>query len=319
LSSLVIFLVLLALPATPSAADICGAGSFIRQELDQGGVRRSYHTYAPKGLGSNPKPLVVMLHGSGGSGPKSADCGASESYINTIADQEKFLVVYPDGIGGSWNTCGPDSGATDQADDVGFVKSVIAEVSAAHEVNLKKVYVIGVSAGGMLASRFARHAADQVAGIGMIVAAERVDTLGECGAPSQPISVVVMNGDADRFVPYHGGCVWGDCKKYGAVQSTAATIAFWKAANGMTTAVPETFVYPDINPRDRVRISRQLYGGGTAGPKVALFHSSGGGHAGPSTAQKCLPKFICDVIVGPQNWDIEGLAEMWALLKTAER
>ena len=71
--------------------------------MNAGGLDRSYRLYIPAGLAS-PAPLVVMMHGGFGSVQQ-----AERAYgWDQLADDAKFVVAYPDGVGRAWNV-GPDS------------------------------------------------------------------------------------------------------------------------------------------------------------------------------------------------------------------
>ncbi|POY06589.1 polyhydroxybutyrate depolymerase, partial [Mycobacterium kansasii] len=94
--------------------------------IDVGGVQRSYRLYKPAGL-PRAAPLVVMLHGGFGSARQ-----AERSYDwDELADSEKFVVAYPDGLNRAWNAngggcCGRS--AREGVDDVAFVNAAVAAV-----------------------------------------------------------------------------------------------------------------------------------------------------------------------------------------------
>ena len=58
-------------------------------------VKRKYLVYRPIGI-TEIKAVVMVLHGGGGLGIGVSDIGAHPlSVFRTIADNEKFIVVYP--------------------------------------------------------------------------------------------------------------------------------------------------------------------------------------------------------------------------------
>src|SRR5271156_7096716 len=74
---------------TPGAGSIPVGQS--TQNIDVGGVSRTFHVYRPSGL-SGDAPLVVMLHGGFGTGAQ-----AERSYHwDREADAGPFLVASPD-------------------------------------------------------------------------------------------------------------------------------------------------------------------------------------------------------------------------------
>lgn len=78
------------LTAAPAAGNPPGMLSF-------GGLQRSFVLHVPAGLGQ-PNGLVINLHGAGMTGGQQA---AVTGY-NAVADQNGFIVAYPDGIDTAW-------------------------------------------------------------------------------------------------------------------------------------------------------------------------------------------------------------------------
>lgn len=163
-----------------------------------GGLERTYRVYRPASLSAaEPVPLVVMLHGALGTGRQ-----AEEAYgWNAQADEGGFVVAYPDGIKRSWavseGCCGPP--AKQRVDDVGFIKKLVAGISAKLPIDQARIYATGISNGGMLAYRLACDTT-LFAAIGAVAATQ----VGPCPT-AQPTSVLHLHGTADRTIPYGGG------------------------------------------------------------------------------------------------------------------
>jgi polyhydroxybutyrate depolymerase len=166
--------------------------------LEVNGQERGFRLYRPANLDlSAPVPLVVMLHGSLGTGSQ-----AESSYgWNAEADQGHFVVAYPDGLNRSWavspDCCGPP--ARDDVDDVAFIKQLVDTVAGQLPVNRARVYATGISNGGMLTYRLACDTTI-FAAIGPVAATQ----LGACPSPA-PTSVIHIHGTEDQTVPYGGG------------------------------------------------------------------------------------------------------------------
>lgn len=159
---------------------------------------RTFRVHRPATLPAGQRvPLVLVLHGGAGSGEQ-----AEESYgWDATAGRDGFLVVYPDGIGRSWNAgpgcCG--RAAREDADDIGFLEEVVADVVARAPVDNTRVFVTGMSNGGMMTYRLACtstvfRAVAPVAGM----------LIGDCPSPA-PVSLLHIHGEADRSVPWAGG------------------------------------------------------------------------------------------------------------------
>lgn len=119
------------------------------QTIEWGGVTRTFHRYQPQGL-TGAAPLVVMLHDGFGDGAQ-----AERAYHRDAeADSGHFVVVYPDGLNHAWNAgscCGIPQ-RTD-VDDVGFLTAVVDASGQQTAIDPARVYVTGMSNGGMMALR----------------------------------------------------------------------------------------------------------------------------------------------------------------------
>ena len=102
-------------------------------------ITRKYLVYRPTGM-TTVNSVVTVLHGGGGLGLGVAEIGAHPlSVFRTIADNEKFLLVFPEGSldiqrNPGWNDCRSDDVSGSQGDDVTFLKLLNAKLQS--ELNL---------------------------------------------------------------------------------------------------------------------------------------------------------------------------------------
>jgi poly(3-hydroxybutyrate) depolymerase len=220
-------------PQTCPAGVTPPAAGNSKASLQHGGSSRSYILHVPSGLTSG-KPLAVVfdLHGAGGSGSQQQGM----SGWGAVADREKFLVVYPDGIDGYWNVddkcCG--TAGKNQIDDVGFLRAIIDKLSAATCIDTKRIYVSGFSNGGGLTHRMGCDAADVIAAIAPVSTDLRTQP---CNAV-RPISMMEVRGMADSLEPYEGGKVGPEGGGYLAV-GAKASLGLWADIN-QCTGTPKT-------------------------------------------------------------------------------
>jgi polyhydroxybutyrate depolymerase len=175
--------------------------------IDIDGMQRTYHLHVPSSLpAGQPVPLLVGLHGGLGSGQQFE----GNSQFDRFADEKGFIVVYPDGIGGTlgrdnartWNAgycCG--KAALQQVDDVSFISDVIDEVSAAYPIDPTRVYAAGHSNGGIMSYRLACELSDKIVAVGVVAGSLGVDSC----TPAQPVSLIHIHGTADKNHPIDGG------------------------------------------------------------------------------------------------------------------
>ncbi len=162
-----------------------------------GGRERSYRLYKPASVAA-PAPLVVMLHGGFGSAEQ-----AERAYKwDELADSDKFIVAYPEGLHRAWNVngggcCGRP--AREGVDDVAFIGAAVADIAKNIAIDLARVYATGMSNGAIMAYTLACDT-DTFAAIGPVSGTQ----LDACRSP-RPASVFHIHGTADRLVPYQGG------------------------------------------------------------------------------------------------------------------
>jgi polyhydroxybutyrate depolymerase len=164
--------------------------------ISVGGTSRTFLVYRPAALPA-AAPLVVMLHGGFGTGAY-----AQKFYHwDAQADRGHFVVAYPDGLYRAWNTGGGCCGVPGQtnADDVGFITAMVSAIEHQVPVNLSRVYVTGISNGGIMAYTLACHTT-----IFAAIGPDSATELGSCPNPA-PVSVIAIHGTADTKIPYHGG------------------------------------------------------------------------------------------------------------------
>ena len=149
-----------------------------------------------------------MLHGYGSSGEQHAESLG----LPALSDEEEFVLAYPDGLVDSqgrrfWNAtnacCDFDGRGVD---DVAYVTYLIDDLSSRMLIDSKRVYVVGHSNGGFLAHRLACDLAPRIAAVVSIAGAGWKDP-SRC-APSEPVSVLQIHGDADPIIRLGGGRVF---------------------------------------------------------------------------------------------------------------
>ena len=275
-------LVSLSLVALLVAATSCGAQRPRSNVPDGGrrtvrhdGIERSYVLRMPqrpvrvRGL----IPLVIVLHGGGG----NAAYAESMTGFTETARREGFAVVYPDGTGPrrdvllTWNAghcCG--TAMTQHVDDVGFIDALITELLTTHPIDPRRVYVTGMSNGGMMAHRIGIELSHRIAAIAPVVGA----VFGDEPRPRAPVSAIMINGMADRSVPYMGGPPGGRFARAWDGTPTKPSPEqgrFWAGANGCEVAA-------QTMDRGSHLYARHACGGGIGVESYAL---KGEGHTWP--------------------------------------
>ena len=247
-------------------------------ELEFGGLKRSYLLHLPANAPAGPLPLVLVLHGGGG----SAESAARMTGFDAEADEHGFIAVYPNGTDKgrplramlgkqgflTWNAgscCG--YAQEHNIDDVGFIRAVVADVEKSHAVDSKRIYATGISNGGMMSYRLACEASDLVAAIGPVVGIVEIP---DC-KPAHPVAVIDFQGTDDENVPLAGGIGKKEVGKKEDRKPVQVSIDLWVQADGCTVTVKSE--HPGIHLTN--------YGGCADGTAVDYYVIQGGGHAWP--------------------------------------
>lgn len=292
-----------------------GAASLQDLRMVHEGIERRYLLYVPDQVAPNPS-LVVSLHGGGGGGANASAIEQPSRHWQVVADREGIIVVYPEGVdvtdnGPMWNDCRSEiTGAQSTANDVDYIRTLVRHLTLTRSINRARVFVQGVSNGGMMTYRLAAELPGQFAAVAPVISNEPEDPLRECRTPSVPMSrvtMLLMNGTVDTLMPFNGGTV-ALSPAQGRVISTADTLERWRAVNGCQ-ADPSMTLLPDLDPSDGSRVRQEEWPACAAGTRLLLFRVIGGGHTMPSLTTPA-PLF-------PQNHDIEAVETIWSVFRAA--
>ena len=277
------------------------------ESMQVGDRTRTYRIYAPA-RPANPAPVVIVLHGGGGSG--SGQELMTLGGFNRIADREGIIVLYPDGIGRNWNDgrSGVDSRAfKENVDDVGFLKAMLDRVAGNYAIDRKRVFATGMSNGGFMSFRLACEASDTFLAVAPVVADLSVD-LGPRCHPGHSISVAIFDGTEDPLVPWNGGYVTALGIKRGQIWSAVRTYETWIELDGCKLRFDE----PEVNkvPDDGTSLVRHRATSCAGGAEVRLYEIRGGGHTWPRGAP-----YLGKAIVGRVSQEFDANEEIWSFFK----
>jgi polyhydroxybutyrate depolymerase len=244
--------------ATASRAETDGASELVtlipgEHRLTVEGQERRYLVHVPAAFAPETPPLAVLvLHGGGGSAEQMTRAG-----LEAFGDRDGFAVIYPEGIpqplapqNHNWNagncngvigiSCGGPAFERG-IDDVAYFRALLAELRTS---GIRRVFVAGISNGGMMAYRVGCALADEIDGIAVIAGALALpsaegDGVVQC-QPSRPLDVLIIHATNDENLPYGGGS--GRCSAPGrSYPSVDYAVGEWRRFNGCAAA--ETEVY----------------------------------------------------------------------------
>jgi len=283
-------------PALPASLGVL-------QTVTVGGLEREYIVYAPKAL-AGPAPLVLVFHGGGGNARSMTRLG-----FNTLADKDGFVAAYPHAIDGHWND-GRDAALfrsqREKIDDVAFVRALVDAVAKQRPIDRSRVFATGVSNGGIFCHRLAADASDLVAAVAPVIGG-MAEPVAKRFAPEHPVSLLVIQGDADPLVPIDGGYV---ARNRGRVIATQDAVGRYLTLDGIL-GQPAKTALPDSAPNDGTTTSVTTYPPGPKGFRVQVYISHNGGHQWPGSAQR-LP----EALVGKTVEDFKATDVVWRFFQS---
>lgn len=269
------------------------SGQVISDTIFHAGGIRKFDIHLPPVWAPGEKlPLVFNLHYLGG----DARDQDTLTDFNFIADTAEFILCHPWGAGTNWNA-GFISPYVNGPDDVGFISALIDKVNGLYNIDLGRVYAVGMGQGGFMTQRLACELDDRIAAVASVGGAMADSAMFFCDN-TRPVPVMLVNGTADSVINYFNGSP-------GFWQPIDSLVDFWIGRNNCT--VPATFsALPDV-VQEGSTISAYQY---TCGPdaELLLYQVNNGGFAWPG-ATDSLPNS------GIINQDINCSEEVWKFFR----
>lgn len=267
---------------------------------------RSYLVYVPESYDpASPAPLVMLLHGRGG----SAVSQAYTSDMNRIAEREGFIALYPEGDDylrndPAWNYgMGIQFYGGDIRNDERFFDDLIVDLSHDLNIDMDRVYVTGYSNGGFMTQRLACRQHTRFAAFASVAATAPFGIVSLCnGAP--PVPMLFIHGTNDRVVPWTGVPTTDPSTgtRFFLTAPMETTMGFWAQHNQCEPAVTETPISGEDPDSDTVRVA---YNGCDPTAPLELYAVLGGGHAWHGIRETTNP------IIGEINMDFNASEVIW--------
>lgn len=168
-------------------------------QVSLGASERSYLVHVPVNYQPQlPLPLVLIFHGRG------SNAAEIEGYtgFSQLADRERFIALYPQGLQNSsgetfWDSFDPSQ---EGVDEIAFVNKVLDDVEQKLCIDVHRIDATGFSNGGNMTGMLACRMAGRIAAFAPI-AGNFFDFRQGCH-PGRPVALLNSHGTADDVVPY---------------------------------------------------------------------------------------------------------------------
>ena len=247
--------------------------------IQHGGLNREYLLYIPPNIESRTNlPVIFNFHGYQG----QADDFFNWTNLVNIADENGVVLVYPQGAllpGGAshWNAAPGNSNLQSfinksNVDDLGFFNLLLDEVNQNNIIDLKRIYAIGYSNGGMFSHFLACNTDKIFAAIGDVAGTMLSDTYDSCD-PSSPTPLLKIHGTSDNVVAYDGFDQQG-------FKTVNEVVEFWKLNNNSN----DSYIFNSMissswaNYMGPVDFEKYTYESDLNGPSIVHYKMLSGGH-----------------------------------------
>jgi polyhydroxybutyrate depolymerase len=269
------------------------------RSLTHDGQPRSYLVQAPAVASTGARPVVVLLHG----GTQSPEQVWKQTSLPALAQRDGFILVAPRAIGRHWNDgrgSTLSAGGPSSADDVGFLRGVIADVLQRDRADADAVFMVGASNGGFMTARFACEAGELLHAAATAISNLPRDLARSC-RPARPLPWLAINGTDDPLIPFGGsdGTAVKAGQRQPALLSADASFAFWADHAGCDAAITVEWT-GQAERRERSGCA------GAAHSVQLVLH--GAGHAWPG---KPIDNPLIRRVVGTPNLDVDAGTLIW--------
>jgi len=163
--------------------------------VEFGGLNRQYLVQIPNNYSTDEQvPLLIGFHGAGANLNQFGNIG-----FDVIADTERFISVFPQGIDNRWVI---DEGGV-LIDDVAFTDFIIEEIERQFNIDTNKIFAFGYSNGGFMAQKLACDRPGVFRAVASVAGSISRQTQSDCDIASGT-SILAINSVDDEAVLYEG-------------------------------------------------------------------------------------------------------------------
>lgn len=140
-------------------------GKWLHEQYESAQGNRDYYFYVPSRRPSAPMPVILMLHGC----TQDPSGFAKDTGMNELAESMGFIALYPEqsnkfNVLKCWNWFKPENHERGSG-ELALVVGMTQQLMARYNIDSKKIYAAGFSAGAAMATNLAACYSDFFAGV----------------------------------------------------------------------------------------------------------------------------------------------------------
>lgn len=273
------------------------------------GVEREYIIHVPENL-TEDFPIVFVIHGYTG----SAEGIAAYTGMNSIAEREGFIAVYPQGTidsnGNTFFNVGYEFNDDSSINDVSFIRELVRSISQEFNLKRKKAFATGMSNGGDMSYLLACTSSDLFKAVAPVAGVLMKGLKDSCEL-SSPVPIFEIHGTADKISLFEGDL--NNEGGWGAYYDLPSTIDFFAERYQLTNKSVKQMTSKESGADYDIFFERHWTD--DLEEEVWMYRIEDGRHVWPGIKFNWWDNPLAWFYFGSGNEDINASEEIWAFFK----
>ncbi|MDA9660794.1 prolyl oligopeptidase family serine peptidase [Gammaproteobacteria bacterium] len=273
------------------------------------GVEREYIIHVPENL-TEDFPIVFVIHGYTG----SAEGIAAYTGMNSIAEREGFIAVYPQGTidsnGNTFFNVGYEFNDDSPINDVSFIRELVRSISQEFNLKRKKAFATGMSNGGDMSYLLACTSSDLFKAVAPVAGVLMKGLKDSCEL-SSPVPIFEIHGTADKISLFEGDL--NNEGGWGAYYDLPSTIDFFAERYQLTNKSVKQMTSKESGADYDIFFERHWTD--DLEEEVWMYRIEDGRHVWPGIKFNWWDNPLAWFYFGSGNEDINASEEVWAFFK----
>jgi polyhydroxybutyrate depolymerase len=234
--------------------------------------------------------------------------------MNSIAEREGFIAVYPQGTkdsnGNTFFNVGYEFHDDSTINDVSFIRELVRSLSQEFNLNRKKAFATGMSNGGDMSYLLACTSSDLFKAVAPVAGVLMKGLKDSCELNS-PVPVFEIHGTADKISLFEGDL--NNQEGWGAYYDLPSTIDFFAERYQLTNKSVKQITSKESGAEYDIFFERHW--SNDLEEEVWMYSIEDGRHVWPGVKFNWWNNPLARYYFGSGNEDINASEEVWAFFK----